>query len=55
MNLTHFREFAVSVKRLQVENLVIGELDLRDERSVDVDSVDVGMVVSGFRCVVFLE
>ena len=56
MNLTHFREFALCIKLLQVENLGIGKLDFRDERSMDVDSVDVGLVVSGgFRCVVFLE
>ncbi len=55
MDLTHFREFALFVKLLQVENLVIGEFDLRDERSMDVDAVDVGLVVSGFTREVLLE
>jgi hypothetical protein len=54
--LAHFLEFAFSVKLLQVENLVIGKLDLRDERSIDVDSVDVGLVLGGVHAgVVFLE
>ena len=55
VDLTHPGEFVVFVKCLHVEMFAVGELDLRNKRSIDVDAADVGLVVSGFRSVVFLE
>ena len=55
MNSTNFGEFCVTIECLEVESFAAGELDLRHERSADVDSLYSPWFLSLGAGVVFLE